>query len=131
MPDSYGMALKRLQCLERHKPDQIEVIDRTIHEYIKKGYARKLSDRDIQESQNARVWYLPIFTVTHPKKPEKIRVVFDGAAKVNGVSLNSLLLKGPDQLSSLVDILRRFREKCVAAAGDITEKRSRINMCWT
>lgn len=120
LPDSYGMAFKRLQCLEKHKPQDIDVINQTIQEYIRKGYASKLTEADIQ-TPHSRIWYLPIFTVSHAKKPEKVRVVFDGAAKVNGVSLNSLLLKGPDQLSSLVDILRRFRQKKVGAVGDITE----------
>lgn len=121
LPDSYGMALKRLQCLERHKPQTIDVINKTIEEYIRKGYVTKLNEADVQENENWRIWYLPIFTVSSPKKPDKVRVVFDGAAKVKGVSLNSLLLTGPDQLSSLVDILRRFREKKVAAVGDIAE----------
>lgn len=121
LPNSYGMAYKRLQCLEKHKPETVEAIEKTIQDYIRKGYASKLTDEVIRSSQNARIWYLPIFTVFYPKKPDKIRVVFDGAAKVNGVSLNSVLLKGPDQYSSLVDILRRVREKKVASTGDITE----------
>ena len=30
------------------------------------------------------VWYLPNHNVTHPKKPDKVRVVFDCAAKYHG-----------------------------------------------
>jgi hypothetical protein len=30
-------------------------------------------------------WYLPLFGVYHPKKPEQIRSVFDFSAKFNGV----------------------------------------------
>lgn len=99
--------VQKTSVLGKHKPQSIPVIDQTIEDYIRKGYASKLSDSDIRNNTNSRIWYLPIFTVFCPKKPDK--VVFDGAANVNGVSLNSLLLTGPDQLSSLVDILRRFR----------------------
>jgi hypothetical protein len=31
-------------------------------------------------------WYLPFFGVYHPKKPGKVRVVFDSSAKFAGVS---------------------------------------------
>ena len=37
-------------------------------------------------------WYLPHFGIYHPKKPDKIRVVFDSAAKCNRISLNSYYL---------------------------------------
>lgn len=47
LPDSYGMAFKRLQCLEKHKPEMIEVIEKTIQDYIRKGYASKLTETDI------------------------------------------------------------------------------------
>lgn len=33
-------------------------------------------------------WYLPLFGVRNPKKPDQIRGVFDSSAKYGGVSLN-------------------------------------------
>lgn len=68
-----------------------------------------------------RVWYLPVFPAFNPNKPSKIRIVFDAKAQVNGVSLNSQLLKGPDQLCSLIGVLLRFRQRKVALSGDIRE----------
>lgn len=55
------------------------------------------------------------------KKPEKIRLIWDAAATVDGVSLNSLLLKGPDQLTSLSAVLVRFRQYAIAVSADIKE----------
>lgn len=43
------------------------------------------------------------------------------AAEVNGISLNSVLLKGPDQFSSLQQILFGFRQRRIAVGGDIKE----------
>lgn len=94
-------------------------IDEKIADYVTKGYARKLSKGELQ--YNGPTWYLPLFGVTHPKKPGKIRMVFDAAAKVKSVSLNSFLLKGPDLYTSIIDILRRFRERLYTGVGDIVE----------
>ena len=55
----------------------------------------------------------------HPKKPEKIRVVFDCSAKFAGTSLNDQLLQGPDLTNSLVGVLTRFRQEPVAFMGDV------------
>lgn len=47
--------------------------------------------------------------------------MWDAAAKVDGIALNSVLLKGPDQLVSLPKVLFGFRENLVAICGDIRE----------
>lgn len=125
LPDSYNMARKRLTCLENKGPEVVNIINEIIEDYLVEGYASKLSLADL-ETKHARTFYLPIFTVTNLKKPGKIRPVFDAAATVNGVSLNSTLLTGPDLLSPLVDILRRFREHQIAVVGDIKDMFHRI-----
>lgn len=66
-------------------------------------------------------WYLPIFGVYHPRKPDQIRGVFDSSAKYSDVSLNSVLLSGPDMTNSLLGILLRFRKDSVAVTADIEQ----------
>lgn len=57
--------------------------------------------------------------VINPNKPDKIRIVFDAAAKANEVSLNDNLLTGPDLYISLITILMNFRIKKIGFAADI------------
>ncbi|XP_033752106.1 uncharacterized protein LOC117335931 [Pecten maximus] len=66
-------------------------------------------------------WYLPIFGVYHPRKPEQLRAVFDSSARHNGVSLNDVLMSGPDLANSLLGVLMRFRRESVAIVGDIEQ----------
>ncbi|XP_058827235.1 uncharacterized protein LOC131687200 [Topomyia yanbarensis] len=123
LPDSRALAYRRLQCLEsRMARDSklAEAILLKINDYQRSGYIRKLSDQE-RDHRPDRVWYLPIFPITNPNKPGKIRIVWDAAATVRGVSLNSVLLKGPDQLTSLADILYQFRLYRIAISGDIRE----------
>ncbi|XP_055614900.1 uncharacterized protein LOC129761210 [Toxorhynchites rutilus septentrionalis] len=68
-----------------------------------------------------RVWYLPLNVVLHPRKPGKKRLVWDAAAQVDGISLNSQLLKGLDQLVSLPSVICKFRERQIGFGGDIKE----------
>jgi hypothetical protein len=59
--------------------------------------------------------------VYHSQKPHKIRVVFDSAAEVDGVSLNKLLLSGPDLTNSLLGELLRFRQNVTAFMADVEQ----------
>lgn len=83
-----------------------------------KSYALKLTNEEAKV-ENANTWYLPHFGVVNPNKPGKFRFVFDAAAKVDGVSLNDVLMKGPDRYNSLLGVLYKFRQGKVAICGDI------------
>ncbi|XP_055591249.1 uncharacterized protein LOC129743288 [Uranotaenia lowii] len=123
VPDSKPQATRRYECLEarmRKDPSLAATLHEKMQDYVAKGYIRKLSDDEIGEDFR-RVWYLPIFPVVNPNKPNKVRIVWDAAAKSHGIALNSLLLKGPDQNTPLTDVLIRFREHRIAVCGDIRE----------
>lgn len=74
-------------------------------------------------------WYLPLFGVRNPKKPDQIRGVFDSSANFGGIFLNSVLMSGPDIINSLLEILLRFRKDEVAVEADIEQMfdRFRVN----
>ncbi|XP_058816672.1 uncharacterized protein LOC131679946 [Topomyia yanbarensis] len=123
-PRSYSMAEQRLKCLERRmksNPALRENLVRQLREYQKKGYAHKATETELLAADPTRVWYLPLGAVINPKKPGKVRVIWDAAAKVNGISLNTMLLKGPDMLTSLPAVLSRYRQRQVAISADIKE----------
>lgn len=89
-------------------------------------FVRKMLDQGHAEVappllQDEESWYLPLFGVYNPHKPGKIRVVFDSSAHYQGVSLNSVLLHGPDLNNSLLDVLLRFRMDAVAVMTDIEQ----------
>ncbi|XP_065089851.1 uncharacterized protein LOC135711035 [Ochlerotatus camptorhynchus] len=130
LPDSKPMALKRWECLDRrmkHDPLLAEAVKAKIEDHITKGYIRKLTDEEVQ-AKYPRVWYLPMFPVVNPNKPGKTRLVWDAAATAHGVSLNSVLLKGPDLLTSLPSVLTQFREFRTAVCGDIREMYQQVLM---
>lgn len=123
LPNSRPMAIKRHLCLEKKLKDNASMrneIECQIQSYITKGYARRLTKQEI-ESPPKHVWYLPIFPVVNPKKPDRVRIVFDAAAKVDGVALNTMLMKGPDLTASLYGVLIRFRMNKIGLSGDVSE----------
>lgn len=67
-----------------------------------------------------RRWYLCHHAVYHKQKG-KIRIVFDCSLRCSGISLNDLLMKGPDLTNYLVGVLLRFRQNQFAFCAD-TEK---------
>ena len=122
LPDTKPMALSRLRSTERNlRKDNCvaEEYKATIQAYVEKGYLRKVpSDERLPNN----VWYLPHFPVVRMDKAStKVRIVFDCAAKCNGISLNDMINAGPKLLQGLFNVLVRFRRNPVGIACDIKE----------
>ncbi|XP_054752108.2 uncharacterized protein LOC129257739 [Lytechinus pictus] len=120
LPDNLPSAQARLKYLKKRffKDDALfEKYKSTVQGYIEKGYAEEVNHEEVPNEEES--WYLPHHPVVHPRKPEKVRVVYDCAAKYKGTSLNDQLLRGPDLTNSIVGVLTRFRQERVAVVGDI------------
>ena len=123
LPNNRHMALKRLEYLKsRLQKDETlhQKYQTKIEEHVSKGYATKLKTEE-EVTTSARTWYLPHHPVFHPAKPEKLRVVFDAAAKYEGTSLNDNLFHGPNLANDMIDVLLRFRKENIAVMADIQE----------
>lgn len=126
LPDSYPMAKRRLICQEKmlfKKPELLAWTNNHIKEMLDKEYIRLATEKDLSAKWD-RVAYIPIFTVVNENKiPPKPRLVMDFAARAGseGTSVNSKLLKGPDNLASLLAGLCKFRENKVAVSADVKE----------
>ena len=81
------------------------------------GFAEKIPYHQLTPPAG-KVWYLYHFGVRHKQK-KKIRIVFDASLKFKGVSLNDMLLQGPDLTSSLLGVLLRFRQGKFSFTADI------------
>ena len=117
------MAKKRLQSLEKKFESCPEIRERyakSIQDDIEKGYVGKLSYKEVHCDSKV-IWYLPHRFVINPKKPDRLRRVYDASAKFMGQSLNDKIYTGPDLLSSLFGVFLRFCEGRIAMAADVKE----------
>lgn len=118
LPNNKRLATVRLQCLKKKLKANKQYYDQYktfMEETINKGDAECAPTTPEGQTE----WYLPHHGVCHPRKPGKLRVIFDCSAKFHGVSLNDTLLKGPDLINPLVGVLCRFRKEAVAIICDI------------
>ena len=122
LPDNRTVALSRLFALERRfkrDPEFAAKYQAVVEDYIKLGHARLLSAEEVRH-KTGKTWYLPHHgVVSSSSSSMKVRVVFDAAAEFNGVSLNDLLLRGPDYLVRQEGVLLRFRRNPIPICGDI------------
>ena len=113
LPFNRAAAEARLHHLKRRfsrDPDLEAKYRAVIEEYVNKGYARKLNPEEVA-TRSRITWYLSHHPVYNGNKPNKCRVVFDAAAKSDGISLNDQLYQGPDLANSLTGALIRFRQE--------------------
>jgi hypothetical protein len=114
------LALKRARSLDTSlQRDTLKC--EHITEFMQKMIDNKHAEVAPQLNAETEHWYLPIFPVYHPKKPDSVRMVFDSSAKYNGQSLNHSLLKGPDFTNSLLGVLIRFRKEAIAVTTDVEQ----------
>ena len=120
LPNNRPQALKRAQILDRSlrkDPAKRQHFVTFMQQVIDSGAAEVVPP----VPENKECWYLPLFGVYHPRKPDRIRGVFDSSAEYEGVSLNSVLLTGPDLINNLLGVLLRFRRDEYAITGDIEQ----------
>ena len=120
LPDNLKMAQRRMCRLERRLLSDTTLLERYTEQMkvlLDKGYAERVPEDGVHDI--GPKWYLPHHPVINPRKPDKLRIVFDCAAKFNGNSINDRLMKGPDLMNSLVGVLMRFRKEAVALVADI------------
>ena len=118
LPDNKHIATKRLNYLKK----RLKGNDKYRHQYT--TFMNEILQNDEAELVPTNeitndCWFLPPHGVFHPKKPDKLRVVFDCSAQCKNVSLNNFLLQGPDFMNSLTGILCRFRKHEIAFMGDV------------
>ena len=121
LPNNKETAAQRARTLKKRLlRDQclLEKYATTMNDYLEKGYAEKIPKEQLQPVDTS-IWYLPHHPVTHPAKPEKVRIVFDCAATYQNTSLKQQLLQGPDQTNQLVGVLLRFRQEQIGLVSDI------------
>lgn len=118
LPDNRRLAEIRLEHLKR-KFNKDEKYKRDYITYMKDIIERGDVEEVHNEGKQGEQWYIPHHGIYHPKKPTKLRVVFDCSAKHNGTSLNDHLLQGPDLINNLTGILLRFRQHPIALMCDI------------
>jgi hypothetical protein len=121
LPNNRSMTDHRRHLLKRrllNDPELCKKYANFMTELLVKGYAEEVPKSQLDRS-DGRVWYLPHHSVNHTKKPDKVRIVFDCAAKYRGTSLNDNLLQGPDLTNNLVGVLIRFRQEPIALVADI------------
>jgi len=122
LPDTKPMTLSCLRNTKRNlkKDDRVtEDYKATIQAYIEKGYLQKVP---LDEQLPNNVWYLPHFPVVRmDKTTTKVQIVFDCAAKCNGISLNDMIFAGPRLQQDLFNMLVRLHRNPVGIACNIKE----------
>ena len=99
-----------------------------MNKLIENGSAEKVPQGTQPDGDGKSAWYIPHHGVCHPKKPNKIRVVFDCSAQYEGESLNKHLLQGQDLTNNLTGVLCRFRREPVALMCDIEAMFHRVKV---
>ncbi|XP_072048931.1 uncharacterized protein [Amphiura filiformis] len=120
MPNNRRQAWDRLTQLKKRLLSQAKLKENYtcfMQKIIDNGHAELVPPDQLS---NPDVWYVPHHGV-HAKKTDKLRVVFDCSARSKGVSLNDLLLQGPDLTNGLIGVLCRFRQEPIAVICDVEQ----------
>ena len=106
---NYSLTVSRAESSKKrlNKDERLmKKYNELIQGYIEKGYAEPVPTDSRKE--DGREWFLAHFPVLNPKRPDKLRIVFDCAARHIRISLNDALLQGPDLVICLTGVLTCF-----------------------
>lgn len=120
LPNNRDQAMKCITSL--HKTlDKKPEMKRQLIEFMQNNFDNDHAEHAPPRYKEEESWYLPMFGVYHPQKCDQIRVVFDSSAEFEGMSLNKMLLSGPDLNNTLLGVLMRFRKESIAVTADVQQ----------
>jgi len=92
-----------------------------LEKYVQLGYMTPLGAEEV--NRNSPNFYMPYHGVLkETSSTTKLRVMFNGSEKSsNGVSLNDILMRGPEIQDDLFDIVQRFRLHRIVMSGDLVK----------
>ncbi|XP_071832987.1 uncharacterized protein [Apostichopus japonicus] len=111
---------RRLDGDPNYKEHNVKFVEGMLED----GDAVQVADR----GQPGEVYYIPHHGVYHPKKHNKLKVVFHCSAKYRGSSLNDHLLCGPTLTNNLFVVLCRFRRHPVAVMCNVAKMFHRFHV---
>ena len=125
LTNNYRRVLRMMETLERRldKVDQREAANEVFGKMISNGALEEIDARELQ-MWSGPVYYLPIQAVFAPKSATTpIRLVTNSSLidPNTGLSLNSILAKGPMYLNDMWEMLVRFRHQECGLCGDISK----------
>jgi len=92
-----------------------------IEDMLERKAARNVTEEELKAYTGPK-FYISHHNVFRPDSSSTpLRIVFNSSAKINGMSLNGCLAKGPSLLNNLCGILLRFRQEQFAFIGDISK----------
>ena len=90
-------------------------------DFIDRGIFRLLTQEEM-DNYDGPVFYISIHEVIKEcSASTPVRIVSNASLKYEGISLNDILMKGPNTLSNLYYVLLKFRTYPVALVGDISK----------
>lgn len=113
-PEAVLSSLRSTEKRLVRDPAKAEAYQAEIVKMKEAGYAAKISSDQVKSSRES--WFIPHHLVMHNGKT---RIVFNCSYTHKDKNLNELLISGPNLGASLLGILLRFREHCVAVSSDI------------
>ena len=122
MPNNCISVAAQLRSLEKRLEKDKDLKKRyqeTINVDLEKGFVRKIDNYGLKKARNKQQWYLPHHPVINHNKPEKVCRVCNAKLNLMGVSLNDMLLSGPDLVQNLIGIIFRFGEHSTAMTADV------------
>ena len=109
------------------QPDWKKTYSAQVHEMVSRQAAVRLTKEELL-TWSGSVWYISHLVAPNSHSVSTpVRLVWNSSQRFNGLSLNDLLMKGPDVLNQIRGVLLRFRSGRFAALGDI---RKMYNSVW-
>ena len=113
-------------CVRLNAKPEIKVMyNKAMDTMLNNGYAEEVPPA---EPPSGRTWYLPHNHVYNRAKPDKVRVVFDCAARSRGISLNDLAYQGPNLTTLLNDVLLNYRLYPYIISGDVQAMYNQVKL---